>query len=190
MGILLNRMLYLMTPQFDIYEQVADAISGSVADLGCGLGFGTQLFIRKADSVIGYDWDGDFVRFASRSFRHPNLTFERKDILDTGPRKIEGTFDFAIMIDVIEHIDFEHDTVKRAASLVKPCGTFICSTPNRLSRYRKSDNHVREYAPGEFEALLRTGFEDVKICSYGLERMESDTQNPLIAICKDPRCDD
>jgi len=190
MGILLNRMLYMMTPQFDIYEQVADVINGDVADVGCGLGFGTQLFARKASEVMGFDIDGEFLEFAARSFRYPNLTFHRGDLLNRGAEKIEGQFDYVVMIDVIEHIEYDEDAIRNAAMLVKPTGTFICSTPNRLSRYRKSANHVREYEPDEYEALLRVGFEGVKICTYGLERLELKTQNPLIAICGEPRCDD
>jgi len=184
MSILLNRMLYMLTPQFDIYEQVAAIVHGAVADVGCGLGFGTQLYMENADSVVGYDIDGDFLSFASRSFTHPHLTFRKGDILGRQPYIIEGRFDVVTMIDVIEHIEFDHDAIGQASSLVAADGMFICSTPNRLSRYRKSDNHVREYDPDQLEALLRLHFPEVKICTYGLERLNLKTQNPLIAICK------
>lgn len=185
MSILLNRMLYMMTPQFDVYEQVAEIVYGSVADVGCGLGFGTQLFMKKAACVVGYDIDGDFLSFASRSFTHPKLTFKQGDILSgRWPCTIEGSFDVVTMIDVIEHIEYDNDAVQQAGSLLAPEGIFICSTPNRLSRYRKSDNHVREYDPDQLATLLDGYFSEVKICTYGLERLKLKTQNPLIAICQ------
>ena len=174
----------MLTPQFDIYEQVAAEVSGNVIDLGCGLGVGTQLFAKNADTVRGYDLNGDYLRFASRLFTHPKLSFHKADILNRGADKIQGQFDFVIMIDVIEHIEYDRDAIHQAGLLTAPGGVFICSTPNRLSRYRKSDNHVREYAPKEFENLLLAEFDDVTICSYGLERLKLQTQNPLIAICR------
>jgi len=186
MSILLNRMRYMLTPQFDIYEQVADIVTGRTADVGCGLGYGTQLFARLADSVVGYDIENDFLEFASRSFTYPNLCFEFGDILNRSHAGIKGDFDTVVMIDVIEHVEYDQDAIKSAASITSTSGTFICSTPNRLSRYRKSDNHVREYAPDEFEKLMLTGFENVRICSYGLERIGLKTENPLIAICDQP----
>ena len=186
MSILLNRMLYMLTPQFDIYEQVADIVRGEVVDLGCGLGFGTQLFIRNAESVVGYDLEGDFIDFARRSFTNPKLNFHKADILNRGVDKIRRKFDFVVMIDVIEHIGYDQEAIKEASLMLAPGGAFICSTPNRLSRYRKSDNHVREYSPDELEHLLSSVFNNVKICSYGLERLKLKTQNPLIAMCEKP----
>jgi hypothetical protein len=53
-----------------------------------------------------------------------------------------------------------------------------------LSRYRKGESHVREYAPKELEGILKRHFVSVRICNYRLEPLASQYENPLIAVCR------
>jgi hypothetical protein len=63
-------------------------------------------------------------------------------------------------------------------------GTFILSTPNRLSRYRKSEYHVREYAPEELKGLLSSVFDNVGMMDFELKPLESEYMNPILAVCR------
>lgn len=63
-------------------------------------------------------------------------------------------------------------------------GVFICSTPNRLSRYRKAETHYREYSPEEFESVLKGVFPSVNLKNYRLEPLVSQTDNPILAVCR------
>ena len=173
--ILWNRIKYLLSPQFDIYKQVSKVIHGQVADVGFGTGFGMHLLAQHAE-VVGYEIDENGIKFASDVF--PALTFKYGDIRDG----IESKFDFVIMIDVLEHIRQDKKTLENAKKMLKPDGKLILSTPNRLSRYRKSDNHVREYAPKELEGILKRYYGSVKLLDYKLSPIVSDYENPLIAI--------
>ena len=58
-----NRLQYMLSPQFDIYEQISYVVNGKVLDVGCGSGFGTHLFTRQAKSVKGIDLDEDAINF-------------------------------------------------------------------------------------------------------------------------------
>ena len=68
--------------------------------------------------------------------------------------------------------------------MMAKAGSLILSTPNRLSRYRKAETHVREYAPKEFEGILKTAFVSVSLRTYTLEPLVSGYENPMVAVCR------
>lgn len=179
MDVLWNRLRYVLSPQFDIYEQLAQLARGRVADIGSGTGFGTHLLAIGADEACGFEVDDNAIRFARRSFPLPNLRFLTGNIV----AGIGGTFDFVTMVDVIEHLADDRGAIANAKAMLAPGGMFACSTPNRLSRYRKAETHVREYSPDELEAVLRGAFEYVNIRNYRLEPLSSPFENPIIGIC-------
>ena len=181
MYLLWNRFKYVLSPQFDIYSEVAKIVNGTVADIGFGTGFGTHLFNVKAKEVYGYDIDEDAIKFSRAIFPFKNLYFEYGDIT----KGITMTpFDYVTMIDVLEHIKQEMATLRNVKAMLKDGGTFIMSTPNRLSRYRKAENHQREYAPKELEGKLRRIFVNVSLRNYRLEPLASPYENPILAICR------
>ena len=179
--VLWNRLRYVLSPQFDIYETVSKVVRGNVADVGFGTGFGTHLLTIHAQAVTGYDTDECGIRFAEKVFPIPKLQFKYGDIqkgIDEGP------YDFVVMIDVIEHIKHDKQALLNVKHMMKKGGTLIISTPNRLSRYRKADTHIREYAPKELEGILKTSFVNVSMRTYTLEPLTSGHENPLVAVCR------
>lgn len=174
----------MLSPQFDIYEQVAGMVYGRVADVGSGTGFGTHLLSRNTERVRGYEMDEHARGFAQRAFSNGNIQFYELDI--TQPEevsKVQGMANFVTMIDVIEHIEDDLGAIRNCKLLMMGDGKFICSTPNRLSRYRKSEYHVREYSPNELRNLMDLVFNEVDIVNFQLKPIESEYENPIIAIC-------
>jgi len=176
-----KRFQYMLSPQFDIYEQVAKTVRGKVADVGFGTGFGTHILTQNAIEVIGFDIDEQSIRFAQRVFPMKKLSFRYGDVAKSID---EDGFDFVLMIDVIEHIKYDRKALQNAKKMLKRSGTFICSTPNRLSRYRKSQGHVREYAPKEFKELLKRVFVSVSLRDYKMDVLKSPYENPVLAVCR------
>ena len=174
-----NRLQYVLSPQFDIYESVAKVIRGDVADIGSGTGFGTHLLTRNATVVHGYETDEDACRFAQRVFSNKKIWFRHGDIV----KGLEGSYDFVTMIDVIEHIDQDRKALQNCKKLLKDSGLFILSTPNRLSRYRKAETHVREYSHAELKTLLKRVFVSVDIRDFALNEPTSKYSNPIVAVC-------
>jgi SAM-dependent methyltransferase len=135
--------------------------------------------------VDGYEVDDDAREFSQRSFSNGHIQFYGADITDARFASAFGRlYDWVVMVDVIEHIEDDNAAVANCAKLLAPGGTFACSTPNRLSRYRMSDNHVREYAPNELHILLKRCFDRVEICNYKGDLAISKYENPIMAICK------
>lgn len=182
MSVLWNRLKYVLSPQFDIYEQVANVVRGRIADIGCGTGFGTHLLTAKAKSVCGFDNDGEAVQFARRVFPFDNIRFERGDI-ETGIQLRDDGYDYITMIDVIEHLEHDERAVANIGAMLSPGGTFICSTPNRMSRYRRAETHYREYSPTELSELLGRIFNSVCLKNYRMENLSSQYENPILAFC-------
>lgn len=179
--ILWNRFKYVLSPQFDIYTEVAKVVRGRVADIGFGTGFGTHLFTVQAKEVVAFDVDEGGINFAEKVFPLPKLRFTFGDIA----KGIDaGSFDYVVMIDVIEHMKYDKRVLQNVKEMMNGNGILILSTPNRLSRYRKSANHVREYAPKELEALCRKVFVNVSLRDHQLEPLASQYQNPLVAVCR------
>jgi len=180
MYLLWNRFKYVLSPQFDIYREVSRIVRDRVADVGFGTGFGTHLFNVRAKEVYGYDIDEDAIQFAKAVFPFKKLYFEFGDIT----KGIGGAFDYIVMIDVLEHIKQEMLALKNIKSMMANGGTFIMSTPNRLSRYRKGANHIREYAPKELEGKLKRIFANVSLRNHRLEPLASQYENPILAVCR------
>lgn len=180
MYLLWNRFKYVLSPQFDIYREISRVVRDRVADIGFGTGFGTHLLNQRAKEVYGYEIDEDAINFAKAVFPFKKLYFEYGDIVEG----INGTFDCVIMIDVLEHIKKDMKALNNAKEMMADGGTFIMSTPNRLSRYRKGANHVREYAPKELEGKLKRVFANVSLQNYRLEPLASPYENPILAVCR------
>ena len=181
MYLIWNRLKYVLSPQWDIYKVLSGAIRGKVADIGFGTGYGMHLFTTNADEVFGYEVDEGAIRFAQEVFPLKNLNFQYGDIT----KGIDGRdFDYVTMVDVIEHIPDDAAAMENVKAMVSDHGTFICSTPNRLSRYRKSENHQREYSPKELEAVLSRVFRSVSLRDYRLEPLTSIYDNPILAVCR------
>jgi 2-polyprenyl-3-methyl-5-hydroxy-6-metoxy-1,4-benzoquinol methylase len=181
MYLIWNRFKYVLSPQFDIYCIIKSVVRNKVADIGFGTGFGTHLLNVNAKEVYGYETDENAIQFAKAVFPFKNLHFEYGDIV----KGITGQeFNYVTMIDVLEHIKDEKTALDNAKKMMAKDGTLILSTPNRLSRYRKGESHVREYAPKELEGILKRHFVSVRICNYRLEPLASQYENPLIAVCR------
>ena len=181
MYLIWNRFKYVLSPQFDIYDVIKKVVRNKVADIGFGTGFGTHLLNVNAKEVYGYEIDENAIQFAKAVFPFRNLHYEYGDIV----KGISGQeFNYIVMIDVLEHIKDEKSALENVKKMMAKDGTLILSTPNRLSRYRKGESHVREYAPKELEGILKRHFVSVSIRNYRLEPLAGQYENPLIAVCR------
>lgn len=181
MYLIWNRFKYVLSPQFDIYNVIKRIVRNKVADIGFGTGFGTHLLNVNAKEVYGFEIDENAIQFAKAVFPFKNLHYEYGDIV----KGITGQeFNYVVMIDVIEHIKDEKKALDNVKKMMAKDGTLILSTPNRLSRYRKGESHVREYAPKELEGILKRHFVSVSIRNFRLEPLASQYENPLIAVCR------
>ena len=150
-----------------VYRWVAERCAGErVVDMACGEGYGTAVLAQSAAGVVGVEANPEAFEHARLRYRAPNVRFERalvEEFEDGAP------YDAIVFLQTIEHVNEPDHLLARFASLLAPGGAAYVTTPNRLTLAppgaERSGNpwHVREYAPNEFEVLVRPGFESVDL---------------------------
>jgi SAM-dependent methyltransferase len=118
-----------ITFQPDIYPRVLSLLPqgrlARVLDVGAGEGYFTRLMLERGYRAEACDYLSD-------SFRVPGVPFHRADLNDSIPLPDES-FDCAVAIEVIEHVENHTRFVRELLRVVKRGGTVIITTPNVLS---------------------------------------------------------
>ena len=137
----------------------------SVLELGCNEGLGTLLLSEQASRVLGVDFDGDSIRWASTNMETEKLHFREDNFLGIK----YGDFDTVVSLDVIEHILPANQDLFLQTILMNlhEDGFCIVGTPNvTASAYASRDSaegHVCLYAAQDLKAFFLKGFKNVFI---------------------------
>lgn len=183
--VLWRRLRYMLTPQFDIYENIASRMDDltMVLDVGFGTGFGTLQLRTHDNTTVGLELNADAVEFADRCL--PGR-FEQGDICDAQIfRNLRpGAFDAITMIEVLEHIPDWRRALTNVRELLHKGGKLYISARNRNADLRRNDLHEREWTAGEFRAALAGYFSSVTLYDYTLEAEQGDDSRvtPLVAV--------
>jgi 2-polyprenyl-3-methyl-5-hydroxy-6-metoxy-1,4-benzoquinol methylase len=123
------------------YKWVKDKISGTVLDLGCGEGYGTNELRLEGIHITGMDHSKEAVDAAIKKYGN---FFVAGDICNI-PLESE-TYDTIICFEVLEHIHGIEQALKEIFRILKKGGRFILSTPNAETNNMKDLNpdHVKE----------------------------------------------
>lgn len=151
-----------------------------VLDAGSGLGQYTYWMARNYPewSILGIDVKKEEVARCNQFFRHSNLSnvvFQTGDLLEY---KQEDTYDMALCVDVLEHIEEDEKVMKNINDSLKEGGVLVISTPSDQggSDVQEEDDesfigeHVRDgYNKEELKTKLKNaGFSKVKVrYTYG-----------------------
>ena len=134
--------------------------AGTGLDFGCGIGYGTEILARSgAARMVGYDLDAGVIA-AARARPHPdNVQFF--DHLAAGT--VPGGFDFAVMLEVVEHLSDPAGVLAELAGHLKPGAILVISAPNRL-RFTGAEDpvensyHLSEPTYAELQQWLQPHF--------------------------------
>lgn len=141
------------------YQYVSQFVKGcSVADIGCGTGYGCKLLAGQARFVCGIDYDFGALSYCKNIFGSSNIYYAQMNAMSLGLKRV---FDMAISFQVIEHMADVHCFVEQLKQIVKPGGKLFISTPNvPISRQSNHGNpfHQNEMDYHQFRDLLRTKF--------------------------------
>lgn len=122
------------------YKFVAKMLSCKkrVLEIGCGDAFGTRIVLQEVGSICAIDFDPIFVNDVNKRMDEA-WKFDCKvhDIL-TGP--VEGEFDAAYAIDVLEHIPQKSENLfmSNIVYSLKDTGIIIIGTPSIQSQIYSS----------------------------------------------------
>lgn len=73
------------------------------------------------------------------------------------------TFDCAVAVEVLEHVEQDGSFVKEVSRVLKRDGVFVMTTPNGDYVKNTNPDHKRHYRRAELESLLQMEFEEVDV---------------------------
>lgn len=142
------------------YAWIAPWCAGArVLDAGCGEGYGAAAIARVAGHVTALDYDDAVV--AHVADRYPALAAVKGDLQHL-PFE-DGSFEVVVHLQTIEHLHDQPGFVRECARVLRPAGTLVVTTPNRLTFSPGRETplnpfHTRELSADELRDLLEPDF--------------------------------
>lgn len=163
----ISRENYWFVRHLVAYRFAAPLTRGkTVIDIGCGEGYGPAMLARGASQVVGVDIAPEVIEHAKKRYPAENLEFK---VMDVGKLEADSDcFDLAVSFQVVEHLAGESGYFEEIERVLKPGGTALFTTPNRLTISPGSDKpinpfHLREYTADDLHSLLSRFFSSVEI---------------------------
>lgn len=130
-----------------------------VLDAGCGEGYGAAAVAEVARSVVALDYEEPVVRHVRG--RYPAVTAVRGDLQRLPVR--DGGVEVVVHLQTVEHLHDQPGFVAECARVLRPAGTLVVTTPNRLTfspglAAPRNPFHTRELSAGELRDLLAPHF--------------------------------
>ena len=127
----------------------------TIAEIGCGEGYGTALFAESAQRVIGLDYDSTTIAHAHRTY--PRARFVRGNL--AALPFATACLDAIATLQVIEHVWDHGQFLAECRHALRPAGVLLVTTPNRLTFSPGRDQplnpfHTKEFAADELTHLL------------------------------------
>lgn len=140
-----------------IYDQVRPFLGSDIVEVGAGVGSMTQFMLNARRLVCLEPFDNYLPILRKRFEMHGNVEVY-SDPIEQVPneRLVEGSFDSAVCLNVLEHIAEDVSALAHMKRLVKPGGHVIVLVPAMkflCGAKDKALGHVRRYS---VRALKRT----------------------------------
>jgi SAM-dependent methyltransferase len=140
------------------YDALVPFCTGAVVlEAGCGEGYGADRIAAVAGTVVGLDYDAAATRHVAAAY--PRVRAARGNLARLP--LADGGVDVVASLQVIEHLWDQPGFLAECARVLRPAGTLLLTTPNRLTfsppNRPLNPFHHRELDPAEFAALLDEG---------------------------------
>jgi SAM-dependent methyltransferase len=134
-----------------------------ILDVGCGPGGTTNSYGRSGD-VLAVDFSSESARLA----RERGLSVALMDATRLAVRP--ATFDAAVALDLIEHVD-DARALRSMYEALRPGGTLIVTVPAYQFLWSSHDvavGHLRRYTRGGLLRVARDAGFEVDLCAYAM----------------------
>ena len=147
------------------YREMAERIgTGTVLDVGCGVGEQTARLAGIGRLVIGVDYDPQTAIDARHAWEPRGLRFAAMDGARIAARS--RSIDWVCSSHIIEHFVAPEQHAAELARVASDDGTALVITPNRPADF-ENPFHVSLFEADELGSLLSLFFDDVAV--HGLE---------------------
>jgi SAM-dependent methyltransferase len=151
-----------------MFSQIYPWVKGKVIEAGSGIGNISKLFIEKEKTIVLSDIRADYQLRLKRTFGnsafcegvvHLDLSIAN---LETEHPSLIGQFQTVVALNVIEHINDDHQAIINCKKLLKKGGRLIVLVPAFSFLYNSFDKdlqHFRRYTKKTIgELYLQHGF--------------------------------
>ncbi len=152
---------------FFAYEYASEYVKNKItADIGCADGYGTQFLADYSNKTTGVDYSAETVKIANEKHKNKtNLNFISSSV---PPLPFEdNSMEVITAFQFIEHIEDRLGFIKEVKRVLKPGGTFLCSTPNIKMSIARNPFHVHEYTFDEMKKEAGSVFDKIEL--YGVQ---------------------
>ncbi|MFF1823598.1 class I SAM-dependent methyltransferase [Kribbella sp. NPDC058245] len=131
-------------------------LGGRVLEAGCGEGYGAELLRTSgSEPVFGLDYEELTLEHVRRAY--PQVQVVRGNLVQTP--YADASFGLLTSLQTIEHLWEQPRFITECARILRPGGTAVLSTPNRLTFPSGNWYHTRELTMAEFTELVEPSFE-------------------------------
>lgn len=123
-----------------------------VADAGAGEGYGADLLADVARAVVALDYDDAACRHARAAY--PRLRVVRANLVRLP--FADASVDAVVSLQVVEHLWDQPGFLAECARVLRPAGTLVVSTPNRLTFSPDPDAPANPFHSRELDAAALT----------------------------------
>jgi 2-polyprenyl-3-methyl-5-hydroxy-6-metoxy-1,4-benzoquinol methylase len=136
-----RHMFHCYQNQLDVYLDLADQYAAqSVLDVGCAQGTLALMLGERGRTVTAVDIRPAFLEYARSRWEHGDVRFVASNIFDD-PQL--GVFDMVFANQIIEHLVYPAELLRRLTRYVRPGGVLVITTPNH-DYFRSSLPSYRE----------------------------------------------
>ena len=159
-----------------------------VLDIACGDGYGCRILAPQVGTVLGVDINQPLIAANQQNNASGNIAYDVGDCFALSLP--DGAVTGATAMELIEHlpVDQVDSFVSEVRRVIKPGGSFICSTPqNSHGDIPLVPWHIKEYSVAELRAILERHFSCVKILSSksgGRLSEACETGQKMVALCR------
>jgi SAM-dependent methyltransferase len=156
---------YWFQRHLSVYEALLPQCVGVVLEAGCGEGYGADMVAGVTERVVALDYDAQAI--AHVGSRYPRVAAVRTNLVALPLR--DSCADTVVSLQVIEHLWEQGRFLRECRRVLRPGGTLLLSTPNRITFSPGRETplnpfHTRELSAAELACLVAdAGFVDVVV---------------------------
>jgi len=108
----------------------------NIADVGCGVGYGSSILSSSNCNLDAYDISDEAIEFAKEYYLKPNINYIKKNILDVDFLNNKH-YNIIVAFEILEHIEFL-DSLELLTKIINQSDIAIISIPiNNESPFHK-----------------------------------------------------